>query len=120
MRVSTARGSFDNTVLLSCASTLEPVHVFAGQHDKVVRSLAAAEHFLFSGSWDQRIAVFNLNSRVFEGRMLHAATYVNALAVLGNTLYSGSRQGYIRVWTPARPLVAGLPAQPAAHAAPSE
>lgn len=100
-----ASGSFDCDIRLwslEAGALGECVRVFARAHEKVVRCLAAGAgtHFLFSGSWDGKIKVFNLNSMHCEGTLLHERTYVNCLAASDDFLFTGSKQGQIRVWTP--------------------
>lgn len=100
-----ASGSFDCDIRLwslEAGALGECVRVFARAHEKVVRCLAAGArtHFLFSGSWDGKIKVFNLNSMHCEGTLLHERTYVNCLAASDDFLFTGSKQGHIRVWTP--------------------
>ena len=83
---------------LWCASTFQCVRVFEGHEDNV-RVLTADSDFLYSGSWDKTIRVWDMRSlecvHVLEGHV----EAVLALTVMDGHLISGSYDTTVRFWS---------------------
>ncbi|KAJ6250286.1 iron hydrogenase [Anaeramoeba flamelloides] len=92
-------GSQDKTVRIWDPRTRECVQILNG-HKYAIGRLEIYKKFLYTGSWDSTIGVFNLAKPKKNPLFLtgHRGK-VRSLRIFEDLLYSGSNDGLIRVWS---------------------
>jgi len=77
---------------------LKCIHTIEKAHPHPVYSLLTTEKYLWSGGWDNKIKVWDINTYQLVDGLSGANGFISCFTTFGANVYSGSFDGSIQIW----------------------